>query len=237
MHDPHEASRRKTVDFLKKFRDRRRRTDGDDGRTDLQLLRGRLVPAYVILAACLVLILLIEVSEWPLWLYITAAVSFIAGMIFIKLSNGKIEAAIRLFDECAPQEAGHLLQLLGEPVPEARQNVVGFIEKFSKKRRNFDASSPHTDLEALRSVDMVSIYCCFFFFSMWVTRGLPGWVIAGGLPVLLMWLAYDLVHQRKVKAALGIFDEFTPQSVDELLALMEDDGKERARSVAAMASV
>lgn len=215
-------SRLKAIKYLKEFKDKRVRDGSDSGKSDLQILRGRMAPFFV---QPLILVAVIFLLDWSEWMPMTYLVIFgIAASVFVvvMLHNRKIRAVVGLFEECGPQSVPEMLAQFGERLPASRSAAVTFMEKFCEDRRKFDAYSPLSDLQALRKLEGISLLPGVLIVALVKQNAFPVWVVVVGGVFFLVSLLYDLRLQRKVRGGLAMFAECTPQTADEVLGRLGD---------------
>jgi hypothetical protein len=111
---------------------------------------------------------------------------------------------------------------MSAPDQKSRREAIEYLKKFRDRRRNFDALSTKTDLEVLRdNHDRTSPWG---FVLMVVILWRPDrfdWLFSLFVATSLLYSAVSFFHRRKLGAALALFDECTPQSVDDLLARID----------------
>jgi len=236
-----DESRRKAIAFLRKFREERRAGRGAD-KSDLRVLRDKRDSGYVWIAYPLVVVALQGVgwhgSGWSLLALIGGLLA--VGMV-VWMRHRVMDHAIRLFDEYTPQGANELLSQL-DPGDDSREGprgkAIDYLKSFSERRRNFDAYSPLTDLQALRKayrqgppLSLIPLFTMVIF-SMTAAQEKvgSGWLYAAVILGLMLHVA-QMIQKRKMGAALGLFEEHAPKDVDELLACLES-GDERAHTKA-----
>ena len=220
-----QRSRLKTIAFLKKFRDKRRKAGAPSKRTDLQALRMRSnwksPSVYLVISIAM---LWEAVAGTPFYPVIVVA---LVGLLWGFFIHRRTAAALGLFDEFTPQDVGELLARIESSDDPIRKKAVAFLEKFSERRRKYDAFSPKSDLTVLRwHHDQSFPYILAPFAVFVLTRRADwhfwnGWFIAALVGGILPGLIGNPYSSRKSAAALALFDECAPQSVDELLELIE----------------
>ena len=227
-----DASRRKAIEFLRKFRDKRRRSGRGADKSDLRVLRDKRDSGYVWIAYPLVVVVLQWVGWYGSgWSLLALIGGLLVGGAVVWMRHRVMDHAIGLFDQSTPQGANELLSQLdhGDDFREGpRGKAIDYLKRFSERRRNFDAYSPLTDLQALRKAyrqgPPLSLFPLFtmVIFSMTAARDKvgSGWLYAAVILGLVLLVA-QMMEKRKMGAALGLFEECAPKDVDELLACLE----------------
>jgi len=219
-----DQSRHKAIEFLKKFRDGRRRGERGSGKSDLQVLRGKTSWARDVVAAA-TLVLLTRLAgwyDWSGWVVVALVLCAVGYYYLSKAYDRRIEGALSLFDEGVPQQAGGLLARIevdSEPMPESRRKAIASLEKFSGHRRKYDAYSPLSDLQALRARCQTSGPGLMLFVFM----AMGSWHEWKTVMLVSMVVLFVIWHcsQWKLRRALALFDECIPRSADEVLARVE----------------